>query len=185
MISDKYKCIFVHIIKTGGISIATALDMDKKQCHFYASDIKQLVGEKRWNDYFTFTFVRNPWDKIVSQYHYNGEKFCKRHCGRMLNFEEYVKLLIANDRIYTTFTPQNLPYIIDGSDDVMVDFIGRFENLEEDFAYICRRLDIVDVKLPQLNISKHKHYSEFYNNETREIIAEKFRKDIKHFNYKF
>ena len=66
MVSNKHKCIFVHIIKTGGTSI------DKlfrgRTGHKFAKNYKKDVGNKKWNNYFKFTFVRNPWDKMVSQY---------------------------------------------------------------------------------------------------------------------
>lgn len=185
MISHRNKCIFVHIIKTGGISVATALSMEAKQCHYFAKDIRILVGDDLWKEYFTFTFVRNPWDKIVSQYFYNGKKFSMSLCGRELSFEDYVKEFIANDRRYTTFEPQNLPNIIDNNREILVDFVGRFENLNKDFKYICKELGVKNIELPTLNSSKHKHYSEYYNNETKNIVADKFKDDIEYFNYTF
>ena len=67
MINHQYKCIFIHVIKTGGVSVCSALNMRKKQFHAPASDIKSITKGK-WDDYFTFSFTRNPWDKMVSQY---------------------------------------------------------------------------------------------------------------------
>ena len=87
MISDKHKCIFVHIPRTGGSSIETVLWPRKEEKdlwqgftsrfnneyqtdglqHLYARNIRKAVGD-RFDRYFKFTIVRNPWDKAVSSY---------------------------------------------------------------------------------------------------------------------
>ncbi len=120
MINHKYKVIFVHVIKTGGVSIATALNMDNKQYHASASKIRKRVGDDIWNDYFKFTFIRNPFDKIVSQYHYNRYKWGFKDS----TFKEYIKAFNAGKKI-STFPQLNLSYI-----DEKLDFIGRFENFQ-------------------------------------------------------
>ena len=175
MINHKYKVIFVHVNKTGGVSIATTLRMKQIYCHDPSSEINKQVGNNVWNDYFKFSFVRNPFDKIVSQYHFNRHLFGFKNS----TFKEYIKAWSEGKKI-SWFPQLNLWYI-----DKKLDFIGRFENLQEDFNVVCDKIGIPHKKLPHKNKSKHKHYTKYYDDETREIVAEKFAKDIEYFGYKF
>lgn len=187
MINHKYKCIFVHVIKTGGVSICRALHMKDKQFHIPASKIKSLTKNK-WNEYFTFSFVRNPWDKMVSQYFYNGQCYTR-------DFNEYIIQWYNSDKFTTSHTCTHSDYF-----DLDIDFIGRFENLQRDFDFICQKIGKVKVKLPHKNSKpitrgpsgetvypkpKGLHYSSFYNDCSVNMVAEKFSKDIEIFGYEF
>ena len=70
-------------------------------------------------------------------------------------------------------------------DEIKVDFLGRFENLQNDFSKLCLNLNISYPPLPHLNKSSHRQYSSYYNKECREAVHDRFIKDIEYFDYKF
>ena len=188
MVSNKHKFIFVHIIKTGGESIEKFFQ--GRKIHKFAKNYKKEVGNKKWNNYFKFTFVRNPWDKMVSQYFY----IQKNKKGKYnLTFREFILAFqscpeseyINEKGIDVRYNPIQLPWILDDNGNCLVNYIGRFENFQQDFNIVCDKIGIPRQKLPHENKSKHNHYTEYYDDETKQIVAEKYAKDIKHFGYKF
>jgi hypothetical protein len=193
MVSHKHKFIFIHIPKTGGTSVQKTLmnnanikraDFTKHE-HLHRDLLsKTTFGHEalphKLKSYFSFCFVRNPWEKIVSQYHFN------RHWFGMQNykFDEYVFAFKRGRRV-SAKNPYFLPWITDEKGNVIVDFIGRYENIQEDFNTICDKIGIPQQQLPHKNKTKHKHYTEYYEDETRQIVAQKYAKDIDYFGYEF
>ena len=187
MISHKYKCIFIHVIKTGGVSVCKALNMKDTQLHIPASEIKSIT-KNNWNDYFTFSFTRNPWDKMVSQYFYNGQCYTR-------DFNKYIELWYNDKEFVTSHSCIHSDYF-----DIDINFIGRFENLQDDFDFICSKIGKSKSILPHENSKpittgpdgekvfpkpKGLHYSSFYNDRSVNMVFEKFSKDIALFNYEF
>ena len=210
MVHHGRKCIFIHIIKTAGTSIKKSLGKEKKQIkhagHDYAKDVKQKVSGSTWKDYFKFSFVRNPWDKMVSQWWYNGHPKVRGrniYTSKVKTFREYILYFAEGGEITSKIhDPRCTPWLVDDSGKILVDFVGRFENLEEDFNFVCQQLTPLKheegkpwpPKLPHLNQAKHKKgtsgwtykpYQDYYDDETKEIIAREFKDDINLFGYKF
>ena len=205
MISHKYKCIFLHIPKSGGSTIKCLLkEIDKNAVPLGHMPISKMKNDLNFNEsYFKFTFVRNPWARLNSLYffllnqtpkhiHYKYDKLKVRFLqDNNISFSEFIKECSVNfinspDSVRGGFNLNAAPYtdryILP---DNPLDFIGKVENFQEDFNTICDKIGIPHQELPHKNASKHKHYTEYYDDETRQIVAEKYAKDIEYFGYKF
>ena len=209
MVHHGRKCIYIHIIKTAGTSIRASLGKDKEQIkcggHSTAKTIKKRVSEATWENYFKFSFVRNPWDKMVSQWWYNGHPKVRGrniYTSKVKTFREYILYFAEGGRVTAKGNdPRCTPWLVDDSGKILVDFVGRFENLEEDFNFVCQQLTplkheqnkLWPPELPHKNQSKNRHgnewtdkpYQDYYDDETKEIIAREFEDDINLFGYKF
>lgn len=198
MISHKHKCIFIHAPKTAGESMETVLmgrpnwEKDDPNWKSLGLPSDSKVGQdKHWpldmwkgspyfEEYFKFGFVRNPWDAAVSFFHYRQ----RRHDDPTdsLTFEEYIK--IVNPILWSDYLAPLRFFMVNGK--VGMDFIGRFETLERDWAYVCGRLGMINLPLPRVNEdTKKDHYSDYYTDFSREYIREKCAKDIEYFGYTF
>jgi chondroitin 4-sulfotransferase 11 len=105
------------------------------------------------------------------------------------NFEEFVKnctdeIEIKNGVFYS-FAYNQLDYVSDRDGNLLVDFIGRFENFQNDLLEVSDRLGIELKSMPHNNPSPHRHYSSYYTPETEEIVRERFKRDIEYFGYEF
>jgi chondroitin 4-sulfotransferase 11 len=179
--------IFIHINKTGGTSIERALDLPFK--HYTALEKIEEIGRAKWNSKYTFCIVRNPWDKVISHYHYRLQTNQINLWEKPVDFSEWTKLSYGqqNPLYYDKpkmFMPQS-DWITDENGTILVNFIGKFENLQGDFDKICERLKRKKTILPHIKSSSRANYREYYDEETAEIVENWFRKDIENFGYKF
>ncbi len=202
MIIHARRLIFVHVQKTGGNAISTALSQnpDCAEKHFFARDLRERYGTDVWNAYFKFAFVRNPWDRLVSWWSMvdarraafaDGmplNKFSRFVLERATTFEEFLEncddeIVDADGRkwIYRN----QLDYLTDSSGRQMVDFVGRFETLQQDFDTIARKTNGRPVPLPHVYRSQHPHYSEYFTPTLAEKVAHRFERDINAFGYVF
>lgn len=183
------KFIFIHINKNAGTSIEKTVGLYfKENKHKTALEKIQKIGLNRWKKKFTFTIVRNPWDRTVSLYSYRVKTNQTALKSNPVDFKDWVKLTyLHKDPFYfdspKMFMPQ-LDWITNKDGDILVDFIGRFEKLNEDFDVICHHLGR-NLKLPHVNSSSQKDYKIYYDDETINIISSFFKKDIDCFDYKF
>ena len=198
MISHEYKFIFVHIPKCGGTSIERVF-VNKDITQGKHQTLSQFPS-KYSTAYYKFSFVRNPWDMTTSLYRFLWEslyswpvQWRKAHPKfSQLSFREWVTHPFFKSSPSIRSLDVVSPRGQDGSfrdwlssDSCKIDFIGRFENLQEDFDKICCDIDIAPVKLPHINKTDGPHYTTYYDDETREIVRQKYQEDIKFFNYKF
>ncbi len=178
--------IFIHINKTGGSSIEKALGMQFD--HRSAREKIAAIGHETWRRKFTFSIVRNPWDKVVSHYHYRLKTAQAGFRDSPPSFKDWVRLAYAEKHpIYhdqpIMFATQ-MDWVADDDNRILVNYIGRFETLDADFNTICQRIGR-NAQLPHLKASKHEHYRNYYDDTSREIIATHFARDVIAFNYDF
>ena len=206
MISHKYKCIFVHLPKVGGGTIENSLTGHSwhnvkvnglKEQHEPATSLMNHYTDK-WESYFKFSFVRNPWDLLVSNYLWSKRKYrggppnppltteTLKHF--ILNIEEEVKSAnFLDKKSKAVWTCEQYSFLINNDNKICMDYIGRLENFEKDFSFVAEKIRFTYKKLPHKNKNKHKHkhYTQYYDDETKQIVAEKYAKDIEYFGYEF
>ncbi|EOI4110886.1 sulfotransferase family 2 domain-containing protein [Campylobacter jejuni] len=191
---DKYKCIFIHVPKVAGSSIERVIYQTDKWLvgHVKASDYTKFDKDK-FDSYFSFGFVRNPYDRVVSAYHYlknDSPDPCDIKWGRLhinnLTFEEFI-LSLQDEEFKEEILSKNhfsfqYKYLCDKNMNILVNFIGRFEKLDNDFKKILNILRRKD-SLVHINKSKHLNYRDYYNSQTYKIIREIYRDDFEIFDY--
>ncbi|MBR8826881.1 MAG: sulfotransferase family 2 domain-containing protein [Gomphosphaeria aponina SAG 52.96 = DSM 107014] len=153
--------------------------------HSTAQEIKEYLGEQLFNQYFKFAFVRNPWDWQLSFYFFL--KRIKTHqlyeLANNYNFPEFLKIHLDSQ------PPLLLDFLTDSQGNIIVDKIGRLENIEQDFREIIQKiaLDPNLLVLPQKNVSENRQrgYQSYYDQKSAALVAEYFQKDINYFQYTF
>lgn len=190
----KNKCLFVHIPKTAGISVNVSLFDDLGCGHTTLSQFQDSMAFEDFISYFKFTIIRNPWDRILSAFLFlkkgginqMDKIWSDNNLANFDSFENFVLNWVNKENIksYTHFIPQH-HYICFDLDKTYIDFVGLFENLEDDFIYISKKLGI-KTNLKKLNVNKKKlNYMDYYNPKTIEIVSDVYREDIDLFGYVF
>ena len=210
MISHDKKCIFIHIPKCGGTSVEdviwpkeqgrTEVDLwmgfvsrfeNKYQTgglqHLLAWQIREEVGSDVFSAYYKFAFVRNPWDRIVSQFAYMQQRpdlmdFLGMTSG--IEFKAYLELIRRKEHVQ--WMPQ-VRFLLDQDGSLLVDRIGRLESFNEDCAQIFSAIGLPLDQLPgHANRSKREPFQAYYSdNEAIEAVADIFSEDISFLGYKF
>ena len=207
MISHLNQFIFVHIPKTGGTSVEalllkqegvgiensnlplSALTRDQQRRYRVGRNSRQHWPLGRFpyryqRKYFCFTFVRNPWDLMVSEFLYvmrvDGLPPVDSDALSSPAFQEGFKRFIRSGKGERYHLRPQHRFI-----NRHMDFIGRFENLQQDFEAVSERIGLPLEKLSHRNQSVRGHYSGYYDDESRALVSKKFRKDIELFGFSF
>lgn len=208
--------IFVHIDKCCGVSVRTIVERYPHLVWMHADHIMAVqpfplpprrvgkISPQVWSQSFKWTFVRNPWDRLVSlwrmvetrQIHQSLQG--KRSLADIVRIAETpgleeweipdIETALAADpewhRSDDLIKMHLLPYRHPTFHLDKVDFIGRFEDLNHDWKYIRRQIGIRD-RLPKLNATRHRHYAHYYDDELRERVARVYHQDLQRFQYRF
>lgn len=203
-VSLKYRTILIHVPKTAGTSIEKVLGVyGRRDClhglskngpmqHWTAKDIIGLMGETLYRNFFSIAFVRNPWDRCVSEYAYLQKEGAS--IAKALSFTQFVQKLPVQrgslpEHFYQHLRPQS-EYLFNQEGKSLVDYIGAFENLDQCWNDIGREIHHrygihLPKQLPRTQVSQHDHYSKYYNRQTREWIARVYEDDIRIHHYQF
>lgn len=210
MISHDKKCIFIHIPKCGGTSVEDVIwpkeqgrtedDLwmgfvsrfeNKYQTgglqHLLAWQVREQVGRDIFRAYYKFAFVRNPWDRIVSQFSYMQQRpDLMDYLGMTSDteFKTYLELIRLKEHVQ--WMPQ-VRFLLDHDGSVLVDRIGRLESFDEDCAQIFTALGLPIDQLPgHVNRSKRQAFHTYYSDdEAIEAVADIFSEDISFLGYEF
>jgi hypothetical protein len=216
LISNTHRFLFIHVGKTGGMSMREVLKQYAQEpekfkirrpakmngdrpnplytvwetllLHAKARDVQKEVAPEIFDSYFKFAFVRNPWDLMVSMYHFIlREPTAPRHeqvkaAGSFEGFVDWVGR--TADPFPKGITKLQSEMLTDDAGRLLVDYIGHYEQLGEDFAEVAHKVGIAD-RLPHLNRSQHTDYRAYYSDRTRELVGECFRSDVELFGYTF
>ncbi|MGX9117606.1 sulfotransferase family 2 domain-containing protein [Mesorhizobium sp. BHbsci] len=207
MLSRELGCLFIHIPKNGGTSIEDAIWPDRKARsadqywknaelnrhqkeglhHLTAAQIRSETGAETFDRMFKFSLVRNPWDKAVSQFLYTKtwRQDLRRILGltRFMSFRSYLRAIQLVD--HPQWRPQHL-FVDDQDGNLLVDYVGRFERIREEFSLVSERIGLANVALPHSKKAIRKaDYHDYYTPETRDMIWNIYRTDIERFEYNF
>ncbi len=230
MLSLDYKCIFIHIPKVAGQSIERVflelhgLSWENRAplllrpnndlalgpprlAHLKASEYVKCghVTQETFDAFFKFAFVRNPWSRLVSIYRYLG-------LVEDMPFKQFLIEEFAGDNAWEhrLFKVPQYDYLFDENNRKLVDFIGRFEDLQADFDKVCMSIGLSPQTLPHVNetgkdrstlnslkqiikrvsplhkkYDEHDHYTKYYDDESIEVVARIHTKDLEAFGYCF
>ncbi len=189
---DKHKCIFVHIPKTAGISVSVSL-LGKSIGNMSALYDQVLFGKKDFASYFKFSFVRNPFTRLISAYEYlktgGGGASDVTNCQAVIHstsLEDFVLnyLTPSTTKSNRYFRSQH-QFVCDSANKILIDYVGRFETIDENYEFIRHKIR-VGKPLQKLNITHTQKQSvkEYYANEAvvNKVIST-YKKDFELFGY--
>jgi len=189
--ANDHGCIFIHIPKTGGSSVAQIL-FGKESRHI-SWDEYYIANPVKFRRLYKFAFVRNPWDRLVSTYfflkngglNYLDRDWADRNLSGYPDFASFVRGWVSDVNInsWVHFRPQ-WQFVARETGELMVDYVGRFEKIDESFQDVARALNI-KAELPMTNKGSHRHFTDYYDDETKEIVRKVYIRDIELFDYRF
>lgn len=199
IINHQHRYVFVAIPKTGSISIQFSLghQNDIPEPDLYHQSLQEAVSSHpECRDYFKFAMVRNPWARLVSLYFDFTKKRVHQYSGLVRHdtplfsefsgFEDFCLRVQQTPWWGNVFLRSQVKSLsLDGK--VTMNFIGRFENLADDFKTACRLIDLGDVPLQSHNpgVYDKSSYQQYYSDAAKDAVASLYADDIKEFDYEF
>jgi len=207
LISDSHQFIFLRMRKVASTSMKTILlplsvprptgrlahlksraklEWDYHKYAFRAHDdiraAQKRMPAESFDRYFKFTFVRNPWDRLVSEYEFllrKTEHGRHERVKKLGGFSDFIRMQIPRRDAY------QINMMCDRHGKVLMDFIGKLENLQNDWNTVCDRIGIPHQELQRKNASERSHYQDYYDAESRLLVARHWAREIELFGYRF
>lgn len=230
IISNSRKYIFVHLHKTAGTAITREFESHAQwndivlsgayrgnvrhewfdenyglETHSSAIAIKNVVSDAVWDEYFTFSFVRDPYRRMLSLYTWldglisskKGLRWFERYvfpnkgiwpwpgtkaCLESKNFSDFIRHPLMQDG--APGAAKMVDSLFD-SGDVLVDFVGKLESLDEDVKYIRSQLGMAHTEVKRTNSTKAKiDPNQYYQSQADlDLVYERYREDFEAFDY--
>ena len=186
-------CIYIHIPKAGGTSISNAV-LGKRAGHFTASEIIDRIGKDKFKNFFSFTVSRDPYQRILSSYNFikNGggsdgavrrEDYFNRE--EFSSFESFILDWLPYQNLETTnllFRPQ-YKFICDSKDNILVDYVGKLEELDEVSWMLEKRLN-KKIKIGKKNTTDRDISTQkLLTTDIKDTISKLYQRDFEVFGY--
>ncbi|MFZ9934360.1 MAG: sulfotransferase family 2 domain-containing protein [Arenimonas sp.] len=204
LISESKSFLFVHVQKTAGTSLAEilkphALNPANGRMNKLASDLglvrdwrkfhfrkhanlrkaQSVISAPVYDGLFKFAFVRNPWERLVSWYQYVQRTPLHEDCRPGETFADFAARFLEKPRRAQWWMIEDLNGVMG------LDYVGRFENLNDDIAYLCQRIGIKAQTLPHRNKMADKDYRTFYDDRLALAVKNNWTREIDAFGYTF
>ena len=207
LISDSHQFIFLRMRKVASTSMRTILrplciprpadrlahiksrarlEWNYHHYVFRAHDniltARQRMPAELFEKYFKFVFVRNPWERLVSEYEFllNRPQHGRHKRVMALNsFDEFIDMQIPRRDAY------QLNMVTDRKGRLLMDFIGKLENLDADWQTVCQRIGITHQTLPFKKVIARKPYQAYYDEATMQKVAKHWAAEIELFEYEY
>jgi hypothetical protein len=177
--------LFIHIPKTGGMSIKSILDRQQlsrlstrpwTNRHMSVEDYIFALGREEFDSLFKFTVIRNPYARLLSYYYFIlMDEYHREHIAHSLTFHEFVEWSI--EEISTQFSQVSL------NGKLLVDLVLRYENLLKDWKVLAEACNIPQI-LPYVNITKkYPVWEDLYTQKTLSLVREVYSEDFREFGY--
>lgn len=153
--------------------------------HLLARQIRAEVGADIFSSYYKFSFVRNPWDRAVSQFaSMAGRQDLRDFIGmeKEASFKTYLSLITK--RPHVQWEPQ-VSFLHDSTGELLVDYVGRFETFAASVFHVLEAIGVEAKTIPHTQKSQRGEYATYYDDESRELIAGIYKQDIEAFGYSF
>ncbi|ADI14736.1 sulfotransferase family 2 domain-containing protein [Truepera radiovictrix] len=191
----RHRCLFIHVPKAAGLSVGKGLFGAATGHHRTVAGYQLLLSRSEFEAFFKFAFVRNPWDRLASAFfflksgglHDTDARWAAEHLAPYATFEAFVTGWVNRHNVHSWvhFRPQHHYLCLPGRRELLLDFVGFFENLASDYELIRARLGTGE-PLPAENVTRaRRDFRELYTPEMREIVARVYREDIALLGYTF